>query len=220
MLEQRIGRIYRLGQKLPIDVYNLVSEHGIESRIAALVGSKQAFFKGLFDGESDSVQFDQSASFLAKVQKLYDIGAGQETASNGSDADDDLDPNDTNLDESDADPFDDLIEAADELRDQAVAPEVAAPNTAVTGPVAVTVPIMSKNPDLADSAFAAMPSASQVREFFSQLKISRATGGNVVIEATEESASTLARCFRVWRNCCMRSPGIRNDASAERQGRS
>ena len=75
VLEQRIGRIYRLGQKLPIDVYNLVCEQGIESRIAALVGSKQAFFKGLFDGESDSVQFEQSSSFLAKVQKLYEPAA-------------------------------------------------------------------------------------------------------------------------------------------------
>ncbi len=72
VLEQRIGRIYRIGQKLPIDVYNLVCEQGIESRIAALVGSKQAFFKGLFDGESDSVQFEQSSNFLAKVQKLYE----------------------------------------------------------------------------------------------------------------------------------------------------
>ena len=46
VLEQRIGRIYRLGQKQPIDVFNLVCEQGIESRIAGLVGSKQAFFKG------------------------------------------------------------------------------------------------------------------------------------------------------------------------------
>ncbi len=72
VLEQRIGRIYRLGQKQPIDVFNLVCEEGIESRIAGLVGSKQAFFKGLFDGESDSVQFDQSASFLARVEKIYE----------------------------------------------------------------------------------------------------------------------------------------------------
>ena len=57
VLEQRIGRIYRLGQKKPIDVYNLVSEQGIESRISVLVDSKQAFFKGLFDGETDTVQF-------------------------------------------------------------------------------------------------------------------------------------------------------------------
>ena len=72
VLEQRIGRIYRLGQKQPIDVYNLVCEQGIESRIADLVGNKQAFFKGLFDGDSDAVKFDQSGSFLSRVRKLYD----------------------------------------------------------------------------------------------------------------------------------------------------
>ena len=38
VLEQRIGRIYRLGQRRPIDVYNLVSEPGIESRIAGVLG--------------------------------------------------------------------------------------------------------------------------------------------------------------------------------------
>ncbi len=75
VLEQRIGRIYRMGQKLPIDVYNLVCEQGIESRIAALVGSKQAFFKGLFDGDSDTVDFGQASNFLAKVQKLYEPAA-------------------------------------------------------------------------------------------------------------------------------------------------
>ena len=81
VLEQRIGRIYRLGQKLPIDVYNLVCEQGIESRIAALVGSKQAFFKGLFDGDSDTVQFGQSSSFLAKIQKLIEPAAIEAVAS-------------------------------------------------------------------------------------------------------------------------------------------
>ena len=94
VLEQRIGRIYRLGQKLPIDVYNLVCEQGIESRIAALVGSKQAFFKGLFDGESDSVQFEQSANFLAKVQKLYEPEAMRQVASTDSVADEDPDSSD------------------------------------------------------------------------------------------------------------------------------
>ena len=72
VLEQRIGRIYRLGQKNPIDVYNLVCEEGIESRIAGLVGSKQAFFKGLFDGDSDAVQFDQSGSFMSRIEQIYD----------------------------------------------------------------------------------------------------------------------------------------------------
>ncbi|HVR87677.1 MAG TPA: helicase-related protein, partial [Planctomycetota bacterium] len=70
VLEQRIGRIHRLGQKKPIDVYNLVSEGGIESRIALLVGGKQAIFKGLFDGTSDTVSFEQSGSFLSRIEKV------------------------------------------------------------------------------------------------------------------------------------------------------
>ena len=70
VLEQRIGRIYRLGQHRPIDVYNLVSEPGIESRIAELVGSKQAFFAGLFDGTTDEVAFDRSGSFLSRIERI------------------------------------------------------------------------------------------------------------------------------------------------------
>jgi superfamily II DNA or RNA helicase len=70
VLEQRIGRIHRLGQRRPIDVYNLVSEPGIESRIADLVGSKRAFFTGLFDGTSDEVAFERSGSFISRVERI------------------------------------------------------------------------------------------------------------------------------------------------------
>jgi superfamily II DNA or RNA helicase len=70
VLEQRIGRIHRLGQRRPIDVYNLVSEPGIESRIAELVGSKKAFFKGLFDGTTDEVAFGRSGSFLSRIERV------------------------------------------------------------------------------------------------------------------------------------------------------
>jgi len=70
VLEQRIGRIYRLGQRRPIDVYALVSEPGIESRIADLVGSKKAFFTGLFDGTTDEVALERSGSFLSRIERL------------------------------------------------------------------------------------------------------------------------------------------------------
>ena len=71
VLEQRIGRIYRLGQQQPIDVYNLVSEQGIEARIATLVATKKALFSGLFDGTTDEVQFEGGrSSFLLDVEKL------------------------------------------------------------------------------------------------------------------------------------------------------
>ena len=140
VLEQRIGRIYRIGQKLPIDVYNLVCEQGIESRIAALVGSKQAFFKGLFDGDSDTVDFGQASSFLAKVQKLYEPAAVEAVAATGNVADEDADLADTHLDDEVADPFEDMIEAADESRDQAV------PSATTINGDAVPVPFESRSP--------------------------------------------------------------------------
>jgi helicase-like protein len=70
VLEQRIGRIYRLGQRRPIDVYNLVSEPGIESRIADIVGSKKALFTGLFDGTTDEVAFEHSGGFLSRIERM------------------------------------------------------------------------------------------------------------------------------------------------------
>jgi superfamily II DNA or RNA helicase len=70
VLEQRIGRIHRLGQRRPIDVYNLVSEPGIESRIGDVLGSKQALFSGLFDGTTDEVSFERSGSFLARIERI------------------------------------------------------------------------------------------------------------------------------------------------------
>jgi hypothetical protein len=71
VLEQRIGRIYRLGQEQPIDVYNLVTESGIEARIAVLIATKKALFSGLFDGTTDEVCFEGGrTSFLADVEKL------------------------------------------------------------------------------------------------------------------------------------------------------
>ena len=198
VLEQRIGRIYRLGQKLPIDVYNLVCEQGIESRIAFLVGSKQAFFKGLFDGESDSVQFGQSANFLAKVQKLYEPEALEAIASTAGLADQDADASDAGIDDEQlADPFDDLIEAADESQDQ--------PTAGTNGDRSASAPTVPFEPattpaPVADSAttssVAALPSAGEVREFFSQLQVRRAPSGNVVIEAPPEAASTLGALFR------------------------
>jgi Helicase conserved C-terminal domain len=196
VLEQRIGRIYRLGQKLPIDVYNLVCEQGIESRIAALVGSKQAFFKGLFDGESDSVQFGQSSNFLAKVQKLYDPEALDRVASTGEVADNDADMSDAGIDDQLNDPFDELIEAADESHDQPAARTNG--DLSAAGPTVPFEPGTSPS-SVEDSAMtstvAALPSAGGVREFFAQLQVRRAQNGNVVIEAPAEAASTLGALF-------------------------
>jgi superfamily II DNA or RNA helicase len=86
VLEQRIGRIYRLGQELPVDVYNLVSEEGIEGRIAGLLDTKRALFDAVFDGSSDAVRFDGHGSFMESVHKLVDpADAALQSAAEGED---------------------------------------------------------------------------------------------------------------------------------------
>ena len=110
VLEQRIGRIYRLGQKPPIDVYNLVCEHGIESRIADLVGNKQAFFKGLFDGTSDEVTFERSGSFLSRIERIVAPALERAPAARGVDAAD-------SEDDSAEREIDTIVTAGDESRD-------------------------------------------------------------------------------------------------------
>ncbi|MBX7114096.1 MAG: DEAD/DEAH box helicase [Myxococcaceae bacterium] len=72
VLEQRSGRIYRLGQHSPVEIYALVAANGIESRIATLLGGKKALFDGLFDGSSDEVRFEQGASFMSTMRQLVE----------------------------------------------------------------------------------------------------------------------------------------------------
>ncbi len=81
VLEQRIGRIHRLGQNQPIDVYNLVTDAGIETRIAQLIADKKAVFSSLFDGTTDEVRFEGDHSFLDGVKKLVDAPVLPESAS-------------------------------------------------------------------------------------------------------------------------------------------
>lgn len=189
VLEQRIGRIYRLGQKLPIDVYNLVSEPGIESRIADLVGSKQAFFKGLFDGQSDSVHFDQAGSFLSRVQKLYEGAIVGAAPSGGLDEVDHPDPSDLEIDDEVTDPFDELVEAGDESADLVATVDDGADEPA--GAVAETSPTVT----VERGGRPATPSDGEVRDLFSKLRVRREENGNLLIEAPPEAASTLGALF-------------------------
>ncbi|HVR76075.1 MAG TPA: DEAD/DEAH box helicase, partial [Planctomycetota bacterium] len=185
VLEQRIGRIYRIGQRYPIDVYNLVSEVGIESRICELVGSKQALFKGLFDGTSDSVRFDSSGSFLTRVEKVVEAvrvpELSGEAGGNGEleavvTPDEDLDP---------------------VIPGRAEAPE-SAPREIEVAPRSdsSSAPVASPSPDPAPAvASPAAPSAADVRGFFSRLEIRSKPGGGISIDAPPEAASTLAALF-------------------------
>ncbi|HSC27113.1 MAG TPA: hypothetical protein VLD67_07555 [Vicinamibacterales bacterium] len=118
---QRIGRIYRLGQRRPIDVYNLVSEPGIESRIADLVGSKQALFTGLFDGTTDEVAFERSGSFLSRIERIVAPALGPAAPRGKEAADVEDDPAEREIEA--------LVTAGDESRD---APAPTAPEPTLT----------------------------------------------------------------------------------------
>ena len=160
VLEQRIGRIYRLGQSRPIDVYNLVSEAGIESRILDLVGSKQALFVGLFDGTTDEVGFQRSGSFLSRIERIVEP-ALERAPQRGAEA---AEPEDGPAERQ----IDAMVAAGDESRD------------------APRPPIPEPEPS---------PSARDVQTLFSGLTVQRTARGGLVIEASPETASTLAALF-------------------------
>jgi superfamily II DNA or RNA helicase len=197
VLEQRIGRIYRLGQKHPIDVFNLVCEEGIESRIAGLVGSKQAFFKGLFDGDTDAVQFEQSASFLSRVEKIYDPATlSTSTPVPGVDDVEQADPADTHLDDEVADPFGRILDAADESQDRVTAPSESSLAENGPGPPRFSpTETGAPSPETEHASPMPTPASGDVRQLFSQLQIRREGDGKVVIEAPAEAASALSALF-------------------------
>ncbi len=71
VLEQRIGRIYRLGQKKHIQVYNFISKFSIEHRILHLLDFKKAVFKGVLDdGGEDRVMLE---GFLQSLKAMLDV---------------------------------------------------------------------------------------------------------------------------------------------------
>lgn len=70
VMEQRIARIHRLGQTQPIDVFHLVSEPGIESKIAGLLGRKQALSTALLDADEVEVRFATGAGIFDLATSL------------------------------------------------------------------------------------------------------------------------------------------------------
>ena len=74
VMEQRVARIHRLGQTRPVQIYNLITENSIESRIFDLIEQKKLVFNGLFDGTTNEIVFDKSKSFFSQVKKAVGIG--------------------------------------------------------------------------------------------------------------------------------------------------
>jgi superfamily II DNA/RNA helicase len=192
VLEQRIGRIYRLGQESPIDVINLVTEYGIEARIAGLVGNKKALFSGLFDGTTDEVRFEKPAGFLSEVERLIEPAIVPDLSSvSASEAVDALpEPDDEDPDaRSDA-------EAADTGAMSVACEQAAAPNDSDSGSptVAGPAPQQSEQRSTATAAREASgPSAATgVSSLFDRVTVTRTPQGGLRLDAAPEAAEELA----------------------------
>ena len=193
VLEQRIGRIYRLGQKRPIDVYNLVSESSIEGRIAGLLGAKQALFSGLFDGTSDEIRFDTAASFMTRVERLVDPGdlpeAPRSTVRSRPAADGDGDGH-----EADEETPATGTEVA--LLDAALGDDVAGGDAARTVNEVAPAPLGDPGHDGASAPRETAPATRDtVASFFAALRVEPTSDGGVRIEAPKAAAGALAALF-------------------------
>lgn len=77
-LEQRIGRVHRMGQAHPVQVIHMLTEGSIEVRVWETMQLKKALFSGLFDSTADEVSFEKlgRSSFLNVVKEIVDGTSG------------------------------------------------------------------------------------------------------------------------------------------------
>lgn len=72
VLEQRIARIYRLGQQNPVQILNLVSKESIEEGMIAKLRFKTSMFEGVLDGGDDTV-FISEDKFKKFMDDISDV---------------------------------------------------------------------------------------------------------------------------------------------------
>jgi superfamily II DNA or RNA helicase len=187
VLEQRIGRIHRLGQAHKIDVYDLVAETGIEARITEIVGEKRRLFNELFDGSNDEVRFTEEPSFFARLEAVLSplaVAAPSEPAAEGGDAEPTADDDDR---EGEVDAS--FVEAQPTTEDA----ELVAPPAVLTRALADVVDDSAPAPEAPRSE--PQPTASSVQRMFETLEVRRTDDGGLTLHAPKESADTLASLF-------------------------
>lgn len=72
VLEQRIGRIYRLGQKKNVSIINLVSQGSIEHRMLDILKFKKGIAAGILDGGDNDIFMGESKfkQFMKSVESV------------------------------------------------------------------------------------------------------------------------------------------------------
>jgi SNF2 family DNA or RNA helicase len=72
-LEQRIGRVHRLGQANPVQVIHFLTENTIEERVWETLHLKKSLFAGVFDSPVSEVSFAKLGrkSVLQQVKEIF-----------------------------------------------------------------------------------------------------------------------------------------------------
>jgi hypothetical protein len=72
-LEQRIGRVHRLGQSRPVQVIHLLTTGSIEERVWETLRLKKSLFAGVFDSTASEVSFAALGrkSVLQQVKEIF-----------------------------------------------------------------------------------------------------------------------------------------------------
>lgn len=84
VLEQRIGRIYRIGQKRNIQVINLVAKGTIEEQMLSKLHFKSSMFAGVMDNGRDEINLENSK--LQHIVDQFDFSTASGTNRQAADA--------------------------------------------------------------------------------------------------------------------------------------
>ena len=86
VLEQRIARIYRIGQQRNIQVINLVSADSFEEQMIARLKFKSSLFEGALDGGEDTIfaNDDKFKGIMSLVADYVEDSAQEETSNHES----------------------------------------------------------------------------------------------------------------------------------------
>ncbi|MDO8349398.1 MAG: C-terminal helicase domain-containing protein, partial [Planctomycetota bacterium] len=171
VFEQRVGRIWRLGQTEKVDVYSLVSEDCIESRMAEVLKGKQATFSAVFDGQSDEVRFERQGGFLATARRM----AGGAVVAGGGAV---------------------QMEDAGDGGDEDLVPAVSAASAIEQGPPSTTAAAATsaEHEELAPARAGIDP--ARVRSLLAGLTVQPRADGGMVLQADRDAAAVLAEVLR------------------------
>jgi superfamily II DNA or RNA helicase/predicted nucleic acid-binding Zn finger protein len=75
-LEQRIGRVHRMGQSRPVHVIHMLTSKSIEERVWETLALKKSLFAGVFDSPTDEISFAKLGRKTI-LQAVKDIFADQ-----------------------------------------------------------------------------------------------------------------------------------------------